>query len=139
MNTIATTAPARSNISIRNGILAGLAGGIIFGILMQMMGMMTMLAGIMGSKSDVVGWMMHLMISAIFGLIYGVLAFKISSKWAVSGLVYGMILWVAGPLVMMPMMMGMPLFMFTGMTWMSLMGHMIFGVVTAWSFSKLSR
>lgn len=122
-----------------NGILAGLAGGIIFGIIMQMMTMMTMIAMMMGSKSAAVGWGIHLMISAIFGLGYGLFGYRISSKWALSGMIYGMILWVFGPLFMMPIMMGMPVFSFDTNTWMSLIGHFMYGLVTAWVFARLSR
>lgn len=141
MNTLTATpsAPANTRNSVGNGILAGLAGGVIFGIMMQMMGIMAMLAMMMGSKSDLVGWMIHLMISAIFGLAYGLIGYKISSKWAVAGLVFGMILWVFGPLFMMPVMAGMTPFAFDSNTWISLMGHMIYGLITAWTFSRLTR
>ena len=136
--TIAATAQTNTTVTtIKKGILAGLAGGIVFGMMMQMMGMMPMIASMFGSKSDVVGWMVHLMISAIFGLMYGAFAFRISGSWVISGIVYGIILWVIGPLLMMPMMMGMPLFTFGSNTWMSLMGHVIFGLITAGVFRKL--
>ena len=138
--TLSATAPAqKARSSVSNGIVAGLGGGLIFGILIQMMGMISMIAMMMGSKSDLVGWLIHLMISAIFGLAYGVIGHKISSKWAVAGILFGMILWVFGPLFMMPIMAGMTPFSFDSNTWTSLMGHVIYGLVTAWTFSRLTR
>ncbi len=138
--TLSATAPAqKARSSVSNGIVAGLGGGLIFGILMQMMGMISMIAMMMGSKSDLVGWLIHLMISAVFGLIYGVLAYRISSSWVVSGLVYGAILWVFGPLFIMPIMGGMAPFTFTGTTWMALMGHLVYGFLTAWFFQRLTK
>jgi hypothetical protein len=47
--------------------------------------------------------------------------------------VYGMVWWVLGPLVIMPVMMGMGLqfaMAFSGPMLMSLMGHAIYGLVT---------
>lgn len=40
---------------------------------------------------------------------------------------YGMLLWVIGPLLLMPARLGMPLFAVDRTALMSLMGHMIFG------------
>lgn len=117
------------------GILASLAGGIVFGIMMQMMGMMKVIASMMGSSSDVVGWMIHLMISAIFGVTWLLLAGPTGGWWR--GLVYGVVVWVFGPLLVMPMMMGMPLFQFGQTTMMSLMGHLIYGLVTGLVFKPL--
>jgi hypothetical protein len=52
-------------------------------------------------------------------------------------LVYGIIWWVLGPLVIMPMMMGMGVQFaaaFTGPMLMSLMGHLIYGALTGLGF-----
>lgn len=47
-----------------------LAGGILFGALMHMMGMLEMVAGLVGQDSTGVGWVVHLGISALFGIGY---------------------------------------------------------------------
>jgi len=39
-----------------NGVVGGLAGGLLFGVLMQTIGMIPMVAMLVGSKSVVVGW-----------------------------------------------------------------------------------
>lgn len=136
-NTAITSNLPAINMGVKRGILAGLAGGIVFGTMMQMMSMMPMIAGMFGSKSDLIGWMIHLMISSVFGLGYGLLAFRISSRWVVSGMIYGILLWVIGTLILMPLMMGMPLFNFNTSTVMSIMGHMIYGLITAGVLRKL--
>jgi hypothetical protein len=59
------------------------------------------------------------------------------------GLVYGVIWWVLGALLIMPAWLGMPVFTFTMAAWMSLVGHLIYGVllgaVYALVRSRLSR
>lgn len=114
------------------GAVAGLAGGIVFGMLMAMMGMLSTVAMMVGSSSAVVGAMVHLVISAGIGALFGLIAPH--TGWVgilIAGAVYGMVWWVLGPLVLMPAMMGMPLFAINMTAIMSLMGHVIYGLVTA--------
>lgn len=143
-----TTAIASASQSMSTkastGAIAGLIGGVVFGIMMTMMGSIKMIAQMMGSDSAVVGWMVHLMISAIFGIAYAILFSKkaVNSGTTLSfGMIYGVILWVFGPLIMMPLMMGMSSMMFHvgEMQWMSLIGHIMFGVITAFVFFKMKK
>jgi uncharacterized membrane protein YagU involved in acid resistance len=115
-----------------NRALAGVAGGIVFGMLMAMMGMLPMIAQLVGSDSAVVGGIVHLVISAALGALFCLLvpATTVSALLG-AGVVYGMLWWVLGPLVIMPARLGMPLFMINQTAWMSLMGHLIYGMVTA--------
>ena len=114
------------------GIIGGLAGGVIFGIMMAAMGMMPMIAMLIGSESVLVGWVIHFLISAFIGATFGVLLGGTSTNvvrglgW---GLAYGALWWVLGPLLIMPALMGMPLLMIDGMTLMSLVGHLIYGAI----------
>jgi len=50
-------------------------------------------------------------------------------RGALVGLAYGAIWWVLGPLVMMPLMLGMPLFTVDMTSVFSLMGHLIYGAI----------
>lgn len=116
------------------GILGGLAGGVVFGILMAVMGMFAMIAAMMGSSSPWVGVGMHLMISIVYGLVL-TLFFSRSLhtyvRGSIAGLIYGVALWAIGPLVVMPLMLGMPVFALTATVMMSLMGHMTYGLLLA--------
>jgi uncharacterized membrane protein YagU involved in acid resistance len=124
------------------GVVAGVAGGVVFGVLMAMMGMLTMIASMMGSDSAVVGAVVHLMISAFIGLVFGMIAASLAARfWTVlgAGILYGMVWWVLGPLVAMPMMAGMPLFTVDQTAVMSLMGHIVYGMVAAVALFFLNR
>ena len=112
------------------GTAGGLAGGLVFGLMMQTMGMMGMVAGLVGSSSVAVGWLVHLLISAFFGAVFGALLGTSHVGGAVlRGLGYGALLWVVGPLLLMPLRMGMPVFTMSAATTNSLIGHLLFGVV----------
>ena len=63
-----TAAPSALSTRLIAGAIGGIAGGIVFGIMMAMMNMFTMIAGMMGSDSAFVGFIIHMMISIIFGL-----------------------------------------------------------------------
>ena len=137
MTTTATAGKTTGTVStIKNGlvggILGGLAGGLVFGMMMQLMDFMPMIAMLVGSESIAVAWVVHLAISAFIGAIFGLAVAGRSLGLAVligAGIAYGVVWWVLGPLLLMPAKLGMPTFQFDSMTWKSLMGHMIFGVV----------
>jgi uncharacterized membrane protein YagU involved in acid resistance len=128
----------------QKGVLAGLAGGLIFGALMAMQGMLPMVGMLVGRDSTVIGFMVHMVISSLAGVIFGVLAVRLTSSWGlalVSGLVYGVIWWVVGALILMPLMLGMPemVLQIGRMQWMSLIGHLAFGLVLAVVFVLLLK
>ncbi|MDJ0314155.1 hypothetical protein [Arthrobacter sp. H35-D1] len=121
---------------VLGGVAGGLAGGIVFGMMMAMMAMMGMLptiASMVGSSSAVVGFGVHLMISVLIGLgltvLFGNRLLTGYRRGALVGVVHGAIWWVLGPLMIMPAMMGMPLFALNPTAVLSLMGHMVFGAI----------
>jgi len=132
---------------VKHGIYGGLAGGAVFGVLMGMMGMLSMIAGMLGSSSALVGFVVHMMISAGIGASFAVLFGRVASTLpnaVVSGLGYGLAWWVLGPLTLMPLMMGMGL----GVNWTasamtaampSLMGHLVYGGILGVVYVKLQR
>lgn len=126
------------------GAVAGLIGGIPFGIMMGMMGMMPMIGMLVRVESAFVGVLVHAAISAITGAIYGFFAVRFPQTWgnaAIAGLAYGVIWWVLGALILMPALLGMfqMIFVIERTQWMSLLGHIIFGEVLALSFVWLYR
>ena len=126
------------------GAIAGLIGGIPFGLMMGMMGMMPMIGMLVRVENALVGVLVHGVISAITGAIYGFFAVRFPQTWgnaALGGLIYGVIWWVLGALILMPAMLGMfqMIFVIGQMQWMSLLGHIIFGEVLALSFLWLYR
>jgi uncharacterized membrane protein YagU involved in acid resistance len=123
------------------GVVAGLAGGIVFGALMAMMGMMPMIAMLVGSSSAAVGWLVHLVISAFYGALFALIVPTTLGVGALlgAGAVYGIVLWLIGPLLIMPAMLGMGLFMFNNTTMMSLVGHLLYGLIVAGVLVPLRR
>lgn len=113
-------------------LLGGLAGGVAFGLLMQVTDIMLTVAALVASTSTAVGWVVHLAISLLFGLIY-VLLFGRWLEGIVSavaiGLVYGWAWWVVGGMIAMPAWLGREdlIFRFTASAWQSLAGHLIYG------------
>ena len=124
------------------GVLGGLAGGVVFGVMMTVLGMMPMIAMLVGSESLAVAWVVHLAISATFGAAFGLLlAGRVTSlaAGAVLGLLYGAAAWVLGALLVMPAMMGMPTFTVDAAALNSLMGHLVFGLVLGTVVAALRR
>ena len=132
--------------AIRIGALSGLAGGIVFGAMMSMMGMLPMVGQLIGRPNAVIGLVVHLAISAFIGAVYGLavaqLRLPISAMMAwLGGAINGVIWWVLGALILMPAQLGMTdmIFVVGQAQWLSLMGHLVYGIVTALVFNRLTR
>ncbi len=132
---------------IANGVYGGLVGGLVFGIMMGMMGMLPMIGKMVGHPSSVVGFLVHMGNSALIGAGFAVLLGRFirgPGRGLSTGLTYGAVWWLLGPLTLMPLFMGMGL----GVNWNmtaavnmlpSLMGHLIYGAILGVSFGWLQR
>ena len=84
--------------NIKHGVYGGLAGGVLFGAMMAMMGMLPMIGNMVGIPSAWVGFVVHLMISATIGGSFAVLLDASGQRGGVaSGLAYGFVWWILGP------------------------------------------
>jgi hypothetical protein len=67
---------------------------------MAMMGMLPMVASVVGSKSALVGFIYHMfnsvIIGAVFGIVFGTFSYTYGGG-AFFGLLYGVIWWVLAP------------------------------------------
>ena len=127
-----------------SGAIAGLAGGVIFGIMMGVMGMLPMIGMLVRQENAVVGSVVHLAISAFIGAVYGVVAGRLpfnASTAFFGGIVNGIVWWVLGALILMPLLLGMThMILVLGQPqWMSLLGHIIYGLVTSFVFIPLAK
>lgn len=136
----ATTAEQKTTRSIGQLALhcatAGLGGGGVFGILMALMSMLPMVGMLVGQDSALVGFFVHLAISAFIGAVYGLVIdrFAATTPVALVGcVVYGIVWWVLGALIMMPLFLRMTdmVFVVGSMQWTSLLADILFGLVTA--------
>ena len=127
------------------GVLAGFAGGIVSSPIMLQTGVLSKVAGIDTSLTNLHGLALHLLVSASIGMSFGLL-FRNESPNLGSGIawgwLFGLMWWYLGPLTLLPLML-------TGVCdWStdaasallpSLIGHLIFGAVTAYVFLRLEN
>jgi hypothetical protein len=134
------------------GYLAGLLYTVVFvvqGLLMtppDMFGMLAMLGSMMGDMLGItdpmmlamIGFMFHEVVGGtLFGLLIGVLLIALKSNFPVEnrnkmllfGLIFGFVIFMVGPLMMVPMMMGGPLFDLSTINMVGGMGHLIWGAL----------
>lgn len=132
-------------VSLRWGALASLAGGLLFSLVMLATGTLPRVAGLVGGSSPVLGFAVHMVISALVGIGYGELfrheAANLGSA-VVWGILYGFIWWILGPMTFQPILLG------TSFTWTteavglalpSLIGHLLYGMATACAFFMLEQ
>jgi uncharacterized membrane protein YagU involved in acid resistance len=109
------------------GAAGGLVGGIAFGLSMQVMGMLPMVAMLVGSTDPLVGWAVHLPLSIAFGAAFGALvAPNREAITVVLGLAWGVLLWAVAAMVVMRLALGAPIAL-DAMAGGSLLGHLLYG------------
>ncbi len=126
-----------STRELKLGAYGGLAGGLLFGAMMGLMGMLPMIGSMVGQPTAGVGFALHMVNSVIIGAGFAIVLGRFVSgtrAGAGVGLAYGAAWWILGPLTLMPLFMGMGL----GVNWNtaaaaamlpSLVGHLMYGGV----------
>jgi hypothetical protein len=139
----AAALPAWRSQPVLIGAIAGVVGGVVFGLMMQLMmpPMMGMIGSLIGVPS--IGWLVHLFFSALIGAIFGLALGARVTGWGVAlglGAAYGFVWWILGPLLIMPTWMGMGPMLgmaFDTSNLMSLVGHLVYGVVTGAAYRTI--
>ena len=124
---------------ITSGIFAGLAGGMVFGLLMLTSfvavsaditetGMGPLLTELLGQKQITIVWFVHMLASAAFGVIFSVFiaphSYRSSIIWALG---YATVLWALAAMWILRRLTGTPV-LFDGAAAYSLIGHLLFGL-----------
>jgi uncharacterized membrane protein YagU involved in acid resistance len=135
----------RTATSLLWGAGASLVGGGLFTLVMVTTGVLPDVAGLVGSTSPVLGFVVHMAISTLIGMSYGLLfryeapTLEAGIAW---GLVYGLAWWFLGPLTLMPLLLsGSLAWSLEAATALlpSLVGHLVYGAATAFIFMVLER
>lgn len=127
------------------GAIAGFVGGIVSSPIMLKTGVLTKVAGLDTSFSNWHGLLVHLLVSAAIGMTFGLLFRNEATNLSAGvawGWLFGLIWWYLGPMTLLPLML-------TGVCdWStdaasallpSLIGHLVFGAVTACVFLVLQN
>jgi uncharacterized membrane protein YagU involved in acid resistance len=127
------------------GAMAGFTGGIVSSPIMLQTGVLPKVAGLDTNLTNLHGLLVHLLVSSLIGMTFGLL-FRNESLNPGAGVpwgwLFGLIWWYLGPMTMLPLIL-------TGeCDWStdaasallpSLIGHLVFGAVTALVFLLLER
>lgn len=122
------------------GGIGGLLAGSVFGGIMSQTPMMESVAALFTLEAIAAGWLLHFVISIIFGILFAAIvaygplpayAGRVSAGAGV-GIVYGVVVWIVGAAIIMPLWMGAvtpaspPV---PNLNWLSFAGHIAYGVV----------
>jgi uncharacterized membrane protein YagU involved in acid resistance len=127
------------------GGLAGLAGGLLYVVVLVATGSLGEIAAIVGGSSPALGLVVHMCISVLLGVSYGLLFQREAPNLASGiawGLVYGLMGWYIGPLTLFPIALG------NASLWVpavaeaqfpAMIGHLIYGAMAGAAFWLLER
>jgi uncharacterized membrane protein YagU involved in acid resistance len=131
--------------SLSWGALAGLVGGLVSSPVMIATGALPKIAGLDTPLSIFRGLVLHLLVSALIGMTFGLLFRRESSSIGLGvmwGWLFGVIWWYLGPMTFLPLLLSGEI------DWRvsaasallpSLMAHLIYGATTALVFLLLER
>ena len=127
------------------GAGASMVGGMLFGLLLASSGGLPQVVRLAGGASLVSAFLVHLLISALIGMSYGVFFRREAPSWQASvgwGLLYGLVWWYLGPLTLLRILLSEPCLWTpadadAALPW--LIGHLLYGAVTALVFFRLER
>ena len=123
---------------------AGMVTAVEQGAAMMGSGMTDMVAGMIGSNSALIGFILHVIISAVIGALYTGLFMQYVDLGSplynitVGGLIYGVIWWIIGGLIIMPAISGGESLQIN-LDSPSLLGHIMFGHALAFLVALRDR
>ncbi len=139
------SAGAQTLRSLSWGFIASLVGGLLFSLVMASTGALSRIAAIVDSSSPTLGFLIHLTISIPIGVSYAVLFQRESPTIGAGmmwGMLYGLVWWFLGPLTFFPILLS-GTFSWTceaaNAALPELVGHLLYGAVTAVVFLSLER
>ena len=95
--------------AVLRGAFAGMVGGLIFTIVMVQVGALARVSRLVGARSPVVGFFVHMAVATFIGITYSLLfrrqSFDVRSA-AGWGIAYGLLWWVLGALTLLPVLLG---------------------------------
>jgi uncharacterized membrane protein YagU involved in acid resistance len=138
--------PARRTLQALGwGAFGSLAGGLLYSVIMLTTGVLPHVAALVGASSTETGFVVHLAISALIGMSFGVF-FRYEAPnlgagvaW---GLLYGLAWWYFGWLTLYPILLGGSVGWGAGAAAAALpglVGHLTYGAGTAFVFLLLER
>jgi hypothetical protein len=127
------------------GLAGGIIGGLLFSLVMVGIGALPEVASLVGSQSPFTGFVVHLIISIIIGISYGLLfqqeAYSYGSGLA-WGMVYGLLWWLAGGLTLFFVLLRQPVDWSLAAVlpfYPALVGHLLYGAGLGLFFQFLAR
>jgi hypothetical protein len=140
-----TTAPFESNWAWKGGAIAGLVATFAMGVAISLMDLSTLqraIAGLYGQSGNLAtGWTAHLVHGSLFGAVFSLFLSDPGLhgvtdwywKTTLAGVVYGLVLAIAGAGIIMPIWLGVAGFptppSIPNVTGPILLWHLVYGVV----------
>ena len=128
--------------SWKGAVVAGLISGVVYGIVYSVIKpkvLKAMIPMLIGLKGPVIGWIVHLSVAAVWGVVFAAIAVGLDWDDSVGrsiglGFVFGAAIWFLDVVIVMPLWMhgviGFPKApSFPNWDWMSLWVHLLYGVV----------
>lgn len=143
-------APRLSVARLLAGVFAGLVGGLAFGVLMAApavaeggsfngMGMLTLVSRVLGTESLGVLWSVHLLNSALFGLVFALLvAPRRAGRTVLLAMGWSFLLWLVGAFVLLRTLAGESLRLDAAAVF-NLAGHLAYGIALGLAYGAFHR
>jgi hypothetical protein len=86
--TIQETKIVSTSRAASSGAIAGLGGGLVFGMMMAMMGMLSMVGMLVSQDNAFIGFIVYILISAVIGAVFVIVASRLPTTY-LTGVIAG--------------------------------------------------
>lgn len=134
-------AHATSKRNIAHGLVSGVIGGLVLALMMVKMRMLGSVGTIIGMPNPLSGLLFHFILDAILGIVFAMVFFRWMHTFfscAILGIVFGILWWIVGILLLAPLFLGHFLPWSCGALPM-LMAELVFGLVLGITYYFLKK
>lgn len=113
------------------GTAGGLVGGILLALSLQVAGRIHTAGRIVGAEGAAAGWATLVVVGLLLGILYAFVLGRISHTWVTGlgvGAAYGVVWWVLGTLIILPLAIGQAMFAITASTAANFVGYLLLGI-----------
>ncbi|MDX1414877.1 MAG: hypothetical protein R3293_11850 [Candidatus Promineifilaceae bacterium] len=127
------------------GVAGGLLGGLLFTFVLVGIGALPAVANLVGSQSSATGLLVHLTISVIIGITYGLFFQRVGYSYGAGigwGVLYGLLWWVIGAMTLFAFLLRQPIdwsLAAAAANYAALIGHLLYGLGLGLFFQFLAR
>lgn len=128
--------------NILAGAVGGLVGGVLLALVIQIAGLIHTAGRVVGLEGAAAGWATLVVVGLLLGVLYALVLGRLKHSWGTGlayGAVYGVVWWVLGTLIILPLAVGQAVFTVGAATAANFVGYMLLGIGLGLVYTAMAK